>query len=352
MGLLDQLFATPGDQAMWALGSGLLGVRRGNEGQALMGALRTYNVADEGARRNKLTDMQMEVYQQTAADRRKREQAEAEAAARRAAIAASLPPELRGAFELAPQKWAESQFAAPKQATPTDLGKLRLERDALPPGHPDRPKYDAAIRKATEFAPPMQLQMPPPVTYLQGIGPGGQPEFYQAPTRAGQQPTPTGIRPVQVSPENKPMNDTQANASLYATRMEEADQIINSLEGKYSRTWLAGRQALGEGLVGTAASSRLTPEAQQADQAQRDFINAVLRRESGAVISPSEFANARQQYFPQPGDSVEVVKQKAKNRRTAISGIRSAAGPRAPVNQQDATDQPSVEDLVKKYAPR
>lgn len=60
---------------------------------------------------------------------------------------------------------------------------------------------------------------------------------------------------------------------------------------------------------------------QQITQAQRDFINAVLRRESGAAISPQEFENAALQYFPQPGDDPETVKQKLANQRTQLEAI-------------------------------
>ena len=59
----------------------------------------------------------------------------------------------------------------------------------------------------------------------------------------------------------------------------------------------------------------------QIEQAQRDFINAALRRESGAAIAESEFENARLQYFPQPGDTPEVVKQKQKNREMQFEKI-------------------------------
>ena len=59
----------------------------------------------------------------------------------------------------------------------------------------------------------------------------------------------------------------------------------------------------------------------QIEQAQRDFINAVLRRESGAVIGEQEFENARLQYFPQPGDTPKVVEQKQKNREMQFEKI-------------------------------
>ena len=73
--------------------------------------------------------------------------------------------------------------------------------------------------------------------------------------------------------------------------------------------------------LGAAANWTQSGAQQQVEQAQRDFINAVLRRESGAAIADSEFANARQQYFPQPGDSPEVIAQKRKNRDLATAGV-------------------------------
>lgn len=65
-GLLDSLFATPNDQAMWALGSGLLGVRRGNEGAALQNAMQVYNQAknqqaEDEYRRLRLQQMQKQL---------------------------------------------------------------------------------------------------------------------------------------------------------------------------------------------------------------------------------------------------------------------------------------------------
>ena len=43
-----------------------------------------------------------------------------------------------------------------------------------------------------------------------------------------------------------------------------------------------------------------TDERQMFEQAERNFINAILRQESGAAIADSEFNNARKQYMPQP----------------------------------------------------
>ena len=116
----------------------------------------------------------------------------------------------------------------------------------------------------------------------------------------------------------------QANAALYARRMAESDKILNDprlTEAMMSRANIA------KGSIPVFGNSMVPKEYQLADQAKRDFVNATLRRESGAAISQSEFDNANKQYFPQPGDSPDVIAQKAKNRKTSIEGIANAAAP-------------------------
>lgn len=159
---------------------------------------------------------------------------------------------------------------------------LTTARDLQEPGSPEWNKYDAAIK---------------------GIGGGAKPTEYQS------------------------------KSAMFGSRAQEADRILNDLEksGTYSVTGQAVRSALsntpGIGpLVGGVANSLTGVEGQKVDQAQRDFVNAILRAESGAVIGASEFDNARKQYFPQPGDNSETIAQKQRNRTTAISGLNNAAG--------------------------
>ncbi len=126
----------------------------------------------------------------------------------------------------------------------------------------------------------------------------------------------------------KSLTEAQSNAFTFANRMSEADAVINEIGGKYSPMALRASRAV-EGVpgLGIAANYRLSPNDQRMEQAKRDFTNAVLRKESGAAISASEFDNADRQYFPQPGDSAQVIEQKRRNRKTAIDGISEAAGP-------------------------
>jgi hypothetical protein len=134
---------------------------------------------------------------------------------------------------------------------------------------------------------------------------------------------PAGSVPIGQASEPK-MTEGQANAALYATRMEEADQLIGKLG-------LAGTNIIAKGAsqIPGVGNYLVPADYRRLEQAQRNFVNAVLRRESGAVINPDEFQNAAKQYFPQPGDDIATIEQKAANRRTAIQGIRNASGPAA-----------------------
>ena len=127
------------------------------------------------------------------------------------------------------------------------------------------------------------------------------------------EPIPGGPATVQ-----KPLNDNQSKALLFGSRMQEADKILAQLASEGTTTSVPGSRTAGFGPAITAMS----PEKyQMLDQAKRDFMSAVLRRESGAAIAESEYANADKQYFPQINDEPGVIAQKAKNRQLALTAI-------------------------------
>lgn len=159
---------------------------------------------------------------------------------------------------------------------------------------------------------------------------------------AGFQVTPQGMAPIPGGPADPAylagkteattaakMNDEQSKAAGYFDRMAQSEQILRGLEQQDKQPGWWSNAVRAVPLVGETAIGRaVTPDTSlQYEQAQRDFINALLRRESGAVISESEFDNARKQYFPSAGDSPAIIEQKRKNRETAAEGIRRAAGP-------------------------
>lgn len=122
-----------------------------------------------------------------------------------------------------------------------------------------------------------------------------------------------------VGEKEKPLTDTQSKAAGFGARMKHANQIMSDLEDSGTTKAIPGARA-GYGVGGVITA--LSPASQQnLTQAQRDFVNAVLRRESGAAISESEFDNAIKQYFPQVGDKPEQVAQKKRNREISMRGV-------------------------------
>jgi len=128
-----------------------------------------------------------------------------------------------------------------------------------------------------------------------------------------------GGAPTPLAGPAKAPTEDQAKAAGYANRMLQANAVLEKLNFEPSR---AGN--IIAAIPG--ANPILSTQRQQVEQAQRNFINAVLRRESGATIQPHEFESAAKQYFPQVGDKPEVLEQKRQNRALAIEGLQQSAG--------------------------
>jgi hypothetical protein len=134
----------------------------------------------------------------------------------------------------------------------------------------------------------------------------------------------------------KPQTEGERLTEVYANRMAEANQVINKLGDRFAKP---------QAIFGQYAPNMLkSADRQEFEQAQRNFINAVLRKESGAVISDEEFSSAKLQYFPQPGDSAGVLAQKAQTRDTAITGLYRAAN--APMPDVGSAAQAGAQPLT------
>lgn len=144
------------------------------------------------------------------------------------------------------------------------------------------------------------------------------------------------------------LTETQGNATGFGVRAKEANQIATGLEkqgiaipGKTATVvgGIAGMTPFVGEKYSEATKSLfnvlpefaggLSPEQQQNSQARKNFVSAVLRKESGAAISPQEYATEERKYFPQLGDSDAVIKQKQDARNSAIRALEIQAGPGA-----------------------
>jgi hypothetical protein len=155
---------------------------------------------------------------------------------------------------------------------------------------------------------------------------------------------------VPIPGHTKPLTEFQGKSSGFGARAAMAHEQLNALEGgglggesdwfpkyKVGETVQPGMikrsaealPSFGIGFdesMGTMMNFTQSAAQQRVDQAQRNFVNATLRQESGAAISQGEWDNAKKQYFPQPGDDASVIEQKRLNRAQVINGFKTSAG--------------------------
>lgn len=183
--------------------------------------------------------------------------------------------------------------------------------------------------------------------------------------------------------KEKPLTETQGAAAGFGLRAKEAQNILNSLESRDKKAGGpvidggriregAARLPLIGGAVGDSVNALPTwaggPNEQQQGymQAKQNFITAVLRKESGAVIGADEYRTEDRKYFPQPGDGPTIIAQKRAARDLAIQALEVQAGrplPNAKSNaggraggasaDWDSGGMPSdISDLLKKHGGR
>ena len=121
-------------------------------------------------------------------------------------------------------------------------------------------------------------------------------------------------------------SEGQSNAAAFANRMSAGLMIFDELTSAgYDPTQF--RDYLASNLPRSVSGFVSTPEGQRYMAAKTDFITAVLRKESGAAISVSEFEKEDRKYFPQPGEGPEVVEQKRIARQRALESMKAQSGP-------------------------
>ncbi len=137
--------------------------------------------------------------------------------------------------------------------------------------------------------------------------------------------------------EIKPPSAAQFTAAGYANRVVQTNDIFDNLadeiSGMSSSTMLFQRN-IPTWMPGKTETMKLL------EQAERNFINALLRRESGAAIADTEFESASKQYFPQAGDTPAVLKQKKDNRDLIEHNLIRESG--AAFQEEIPLETPSV----------
>ena len=141
-------------------------------------------------------------------------------------------------------------------------------------------------------------------------------------------PEPKGgaLPPVVTNPDagkQEQMTEGQGQAAAFADRMHLAQPVMDQLE-ENALTWGETVKRRAGDFVGFTLTS---PNYQKLRTAQEAFLAGILRKESGAAVSPSEWERYAKLYFPMPGEDAETIKLKRQFRQAAIEGMQREAGP-------------------------
>jgi hypothetical protein len=112
----------------------------------------------------------------------------------------------------------------------------------------------------------------------------------------------------------------QSKDNVYATRAEGA---LRTLEPIASELTSAMQRAAGYDPTGLIRGAVQSEQFQVAKQAGDEFLQAILRKDTGAAITEPEQALYGQTYLPQPGDGPSVLEAKRTARIRAVEAIKA-----------------------------
>jgi hypothetical protein len=115
--------------------------------------------------------------------------------------------------------------------------------------------------------------------------------------------------------------DFQVNSARWATRMMGSAPQIDAAEKQL--TSLAGHFATKNAWVEAMAN----PKLKQAAASIGQYLSGILRKDSGAAITPDEWADAYRQYMPNVNDDAETLLFKQRTRKRETAAMYESAGP-------------------------
>lgn len=145
------------------------------------------------------------------------------------------------------------------------------------------------------------------------------------------QTNPDGTVTFQQGANIKPLTEGQSKDTVFATRAEGSLPLIDKYGGALT--------SLGESVGGqtpVVGNYLKSPEFQQAEQAGKEFLQAILRKDTGAAITPAETNEYGSVYLPRPGDSKELLEQKRLSRLRALEALKAGMPPQAILQQEKA----------------
>jgi len=120
------------------------------------------------------------------------------------------------------------------------------------------------------------------------------------------------------------LTESEQKSLGFAMRMQNAETMMEDLVKEFDPSGTFG------GIASAMPNVMKSDLRKQYETAASDWITAVLRRESGAVIGKDEFERDFTKYFPQPGDKPGTIQLKKQLRQQAVESILVPMGMEAP----------------------
>jgi hypothetical protein len=131
---------------------------------------------------------------------------------------------------------------------------------------------------------------------------------------------PDGTTTVRYGGQQK-LTEGQSKDVGYLTRGIAANDTL----GSYEKALTGTQDAVAAALPGVG-NMVVSKEYQMGDQAGREFLAAILRKDTGAAVTQQEFDLYGKMYLPRPGDGPDVLEQKRIARARALEGIDRGLG--------------------------
>lgn len=118
--------------------------------------------------------------------------------------------------------------------------------------------------------------------------------------------------------------EAQSKDNVYATRAEGALATADAYADNLASY---GNALLDNDPTGVARGQLQNPDYQVARAAADEFLQAILRKDTGAAITEGEQVLYGRTYFPVPGDGPEVRSYKQQARRRALEALKAGMSP-------------------------
>ena len=138
----------------------------------------------------------------------------------------------------------------------------------------------------------------------------------------------------------KAPTEADAKSRMFLTQAQGANDLLtpeleDALTSRMGATLEAIPLNLGRGAQ--------TDDYQMANQAAQSFVTAILRKETGAAVTPQEQETYERLYIPKTGDKPALIEQKRQARIRALNALEAGTTPEGIVAAEEALRQSAID---------